>query len=173
MQPGGIGVIVNPMTDPHFSPEKHGARAPLYFEDMAIGRRFEIPSRTMTEGLFAAFQAASGDNHPSHYDIEYCRRHGHPNLLAHGYQITIQAAPGAGDFPFIVGEAMMGFLEQSSRFLKPVFAGDTLYPTLIVSALTAQNTTGVVTMAVTIHNQNGVLVMDGSQKFLLRKRAPD
>jgi acyl dehydratase len=160
------------MTDPQFSPESHGARPPLYFEDMVVGRRFEIASRTMTEGLFTAFQAASGDNHPSHYDIEYCRRHGHPNLLAHGYQVVIQAAPGAGDFPFIVGEAMIGFLEQSSRFLKPVYAGDTLYPTLTVSALAAQNTTGVVTLAVTIHNQHGVLVMDGSQKFLVRMRRP-
>ena len=65
----------------------------------------------------------------------------------------------------------MGFLEQSSRFLKPVHAGDTLYPTLIVGELAAQNTTGVVTMDVTIHNQHGVLVMDGTQKFLLRMRA--
>jgi len=160
------------MTDTPFSPENHGATAPLYFEDLTLGRRFEIPSRTMTQGLFAAFQAASGDNHPSHYDIEYCRRHGHPNLLAHGYQIVIQAAPGAGDFPFIVGEAMMGFLEQSSRFLKPVHAGDTLYPTLTVRELTAQNTTGVVTLDVTIHNQDGVLVMDGTQKFQLRMRDP-
>lgn len=158
------------MTGKPFSPENHGAGAPLYFEDMTLGRRFEIPSRTMTEGLFAAFQAASGDNHPSHYDVEYCRRHGHPNLLAHGYQIAIQAAPGAGDFPFIVGEAMMGFLEQSSRFLAPVHAGDTLYPALIVSELAAQNTTGVVTLDITIHNQHGVLVMDGSQTFLLAMR---
>ena len=66
----------------------------------------------------------------------------------------------------------MGFLEQSSRFLAPVHAGDTLYPTLIVSELAARNTTGVVTMAVTIHNQHGVLVMDGTQKFLLRMRDP-
>ena len=160
------------MTETPFSPENHGAGAPLYFEDLALGRRFEIPSRTMTEALFAAFQTASGDNHPSHYDIEYCRRHGNPNLLAHGYQIAIQAAPGAGDFPFIVGAAMMGFLEQSSRFLKPVHAGDTLYPTLTVSELAAQNTTGVVTLEVTIHNQHGVLVMDGTQKFLLRMRDP-
>ena len=36
----------------------------------------------MTEALFAAFQLASGDNHPSHYDLEYCRAHGAPHLLA-------------------------------------------------------------------------------------------
>ena len=36
----------------------------------------------MTGGLFAAFQAASGDNHPVHYDREYCRARGLPDMLA-------------------------------------------------------------------------------------------
>ena len=41
---------------------------PRYFEDFEVGERFYLPSRTMTEGVFSAFQAASGDNHPIHYD---------------------------------------------------------------------------------------------------------
>ena len=45
--------------------------------------KFYLPSRTLTEANFAAFQTVSGDNHPIHYDIEYCRRQGHPGLLAH------------------------------------------------------------------------------------------
>ena len=48
-----------------------------WFDDFRLGERFVLPSRTMTEALFLAFQAASGDNHPVHYDIEYCRAHGH------------------------------------------------------------------------------------------------
>ena len=70
----------------------------------------------------------SGDNHPIHYDIEYCRRQGHPGLLAHGFQVLAQTAAGAGIFPHVVGESLIGFIEQSSRFLKPVYAGDTVYP---------------------------------------------
>jgi acyl dehydratase len=64
----------------------------------------------------------------------------------------------------------MGFIEQSSRFLKPVYAGDTLYPRLIVSDLRPQRTTGVLTLASTIHSQRRELVMEGTQKYLLRKR---
>ena len=45
---------------------------PAYFEDLSLGQKFPIPSRTMTDALFAAFQLASGDNHPIHYDVEYC-----------------------------------------------------------------------------------------------------
>jgi len=41
-----------------------------YFDDFTLGEEFPIPSRTMTEALFAALQLASADNHPSHYDVE-------------------------------------------------------------------------------------------------------
>ena len=77
----------------------------------------------MTDAVFLAFQAASGDNHPVHYDAEYCRAHGMPGMLAHGFQTLIQTAAGAGLFPFMTEDSLLGFLEQSSRFLKPVFVG--------------------------------------------------
>jgi len=68
-----------------------------------------------------------------------------PNLLAHGFQTMIHTAPGAGLFPFMVEESLIGFLEQSSRFLEPAFADDTNYPAL-------------------------ELVLEGLQKFLIRRR---
>jgi acyl dehydratase len=157
------------MTEP-FSPENHRFAPSRYFEDFELGDAFYIPSRTVTEAQFLAFQAASGDNHPIHYDREYCRRHGHADLLAHGYQVLIQTAAGAGQFPFLVEDSLMGFIEQSSRFLKPVYAGDTLYPRLIVSELKPQRTTGVLTLSSTIHNQKRELVMEGTQTYLLKKR---
>ena len=70
----------------------------------------------------------------------------------------------------MIGDSLIAFIEQSSKFLKPVYPGDTLYPGLEVSALTAQRTTGVVTVAVTVHNQRDELVLSGEQKYLLRKR---
>ena len=142
-----------------------------WFEDFALGERFVIPSRTMTGAIFAAFQTASGDTHPIHYDVEYCRARGMRNLLAHGFQTLIHTAPGAGLFPFMVEESLIGFLEQSSRFLKPVFAEDTIYPALEVAELTPRRTTGVVGLRSTVFNQRRELVLEGLQKFLLRKRA--
>ena len=44
-----------------------------WFDDFTIGETFYIPSRTMTDALFAAFQLASGDNDPIHYDVEFCK----------------------------------------------------------------------------------------------------
>ncbi|WP_369413538.1 MaoC family dehydratase [Caldovatus aquaticus] len=141
-----------------------------WFEDFTLGERFALPSRTMTEAVFLAFQAASGDNHPLHYDAAYCRARGLPHMLAHGFQVLIQTAAGAGLFPHLVEESLKGFLEQSSRFLRPVFVGDTLYPALVVDELTPQRTTGVVGMRSTVHNQRGELVLEGRQRYLLRRR---
>jgi acyl dehydratase len=143
-----------------------------WFEDFVFGERFVIPSRTMTAGVFTAFQAASGDTHPVHYDVEYCRARGMPDLLAHGFQTLIHTAPGSGLFPYLVEDSLVGFLEQSSRFLKPVFAGDTLYPALEVMELVPGRSTGAVTLRSTVFNQRRELVLEGSQKFLIRRRAP-
>jgi acyl dehydratase len=153
-----------------FDHRQHRFAAPRYFEDMVLGETFYLPSRTLTEANFAAFQTVSGDNHPIHYDREYCRAQGHPQLLAHGFQVLCQTAAGAGLFPHIVGEALIGFIEQSARFLKPVYCGDTVYPMLTVAALTPQRSTGVVVIASSVHNQRDELVMTGEQKYLLRRR---
>jgi len=160
------------MTDTTFDPAQHKPHDSQYFEDMEVGQQFYIPSRTMTDALFSAFQLASGANHPIHYDIEYCKRHGHKGMVAHGFQTLIQTAPGAGWFPFVIGDSLIGFLEQSSRFLKPVYNGDTLYSMLEITGLKPQKSTGVVTIRSTVHNQDGELVLEGEQKFLLRKRNP-
>jgi len=138
------------------------------FSQLQVGEEFPLPSRTVNEAHFSLFQALSGDNHPIHYDREYCKRLGHRDLLAHGFQVLALTAAGAGLFPHVLGESLIGFIEQSSRFLKGVFPGDTLYPNLVVTALRPQRMTGVITMRSTIHNQHGELVLDGEHKYLVR-----
>ena len=155
-----------------FDPAKHRmVPEQRWFEDFKLGERFLSPSRTMTDAVFLAFQAASGDNHPVHYDVEYCKARGMPGMLAHGFQTLIQTAPGAGLFPYLVEDSLVGFLEQSSRFLKPMYAGDTLYAALEVDELTPNRSTGVVGLASTVHNQSGQLILEGRQRFLIKKRS--
>ncbi len=153
-----------------FDPREHRLCATRYFEDFIVGEKFILPSRTMTDALFAAFQLASGDNHPVHYDVEYCRARGMPDMLAHGFQVVAQTCGGAGLFAHMVEDSLKGFIEQSSRFLGKVFVGDTLYATLQVESLAANKTTGVLVLKSTVHNQRSELVMDGLQKYLLLKR---
>ena len=152
-----------------FDPAMHAVMPQRGFADLRVGDRFVLPSRTITDADFAAFRTVSGDNHPIHYDVEYCRAHGHPQLLAHGLHVVCFTAAGAGTFPHVIGDALVAFLEQSSRFLKPVYAGDTLYPALAIIELTPKRTTGVVVMAATVHNQRRELVLSGEHKYLLKR----
>ena len=157
-------------TSPPFNPASHRLAPTRWYEDFTLGECFPLPSRTMTEALFAAFQLASGDNHPIHYDAHYCARHGHPGLLAHGMQVFIQTAAGAGMFPHSVENSLVAFTEASCRFLAPVYAGDTVYPNLEIVALEPQTTTGVLTLKATVYKQDSSLVMDGLHKYVIRKR---
>jgi len=151
-----------------FDPAAHRVVPQRGFEDLQVGERFVLPSRTITDANFAAFQTVSCDNHPIHYDVEYCRAQGHEGLLAHGLQVLSFTAAGAGLFPHMIGEALIGFVEVQAKFLKAVYAGDTLYPALTVTELKPQRTTGVVTMQAAVHNQSGALVLDGKHVYLLR-----
>ena len=156
--------------DPNFDPANHALCESSYFEDLELGQKFPIPSRTLGDANFSAFQLASGDNHPIHYDVEYCRAKGHPHMLAHGLQVAIQTAPGAGMLPHILGDSLIGLVEQSSKFLKPVYCGDTVYPSLEIIKLESNSSTGVITLKSTVHNQHKQLVMEGEQKMLVKKR---
>jgi acyl dehydratase len=154
-----------------FDPASHRVVPQRGFEDLVVGERFVLPSRTITDANFAAFQTVSCDNHPIHYDVEYCRTQGHKGPLAHGLQVLSFTAAGAGLFPHMIGEALIGFVEVQAKFLKAVYAGDTLYPALTVTELTPQRTTGIVTMQATVHNQSGALVLEGRHVYLLRLKS--
>src|SRR6201986_471373 len=100
-----------------FDPHQHRmVPQQRWFEDFALGERFVIPSRTQTSAVFAAFQTASGDTHPIHYAVYFRRNRGMPDLPAHCFQTLVPTAPGAGLFPYIVEDSLVGFLEQSSKF---------------------------------------------------------
>jgi len=151
-----------------FDPEQHRVMPLRGFDELKVGEVFHLPSRTLTDANFAAFQTVSLDNHPIHYDVEYCRRLGYPAPLAHGLQVLSFTAAGAGLFPHVIGEKLIGFIEVNAKFLKPVHPGDTLYPALTISDLTRQRTTGVVAMRATVYNQMRELVLDGVHRYLVR-----
>src|SRR6185437_12894049 len=103
---------MDPTATTGFDPRRHRVIAEQrWFDDLRMGERFVLPSRTMTEAIFLAFQAASGDNHPIHYDVEYCRSRGLPHMLAHGFQVMIQTAVGAGVFAHMIQDSLKAFIE--------------------------------------------------------------
>src|ERR1700726_5283943 len=154
-----------------FDPVGFTVVPPRKFEDLRVGEVFRAPSRTLTDAHASAFQTVSADKPPSHYDVEYARRHGHSAPVVHGLQVLAFTAPGATLFPQYIGDVFIAFTEASCKFLKEVHAGDTLYSALEIVALTPQEDSGQVTTRATAHNHRGELVLSGEHKYLLRRHA--
>jgi acyl dehydratase len=93
-----------------FDPKSFNVTPRRTFHDLKVGEIYRLPSRTVTEAQFAAFQVVSGDNHPIHYDIAFCRAHGLRGMLAHGFQVLCFSAVGAGSFPHEIGDVLIGFI---------------------------------------------------------------
>jgi acyl dehydratase len=82
-----------------FDRRQHRFPESRFFEDLAVGERFYIPSRTVTEANFAAFQTVSADNHPIHYDVEYCRERGIPARWRTASRCCASPPPGPEPLP--------------------------------------------------------------------------
>lgn len=144
-----------------------------YFEDFHEGEVFYIPSRTVGDAEVAAFRSASGDNHPIHYNVEYAHERGLPNILVHPLQLLIYTTPGASDFSYLIEDTLVSFIGQSSRFIKPLYRGETLYPQLVVSELAPENeAAGRVVLRSTVANHRAELLLEGEMIYLIRRRPP-
>lgn len=145
--------------DPDFDPAAHTLTDSSYFEDLHIGQRFVIPSRTLGDANFAAFQLASGDNHPIHYDVEYAKTTKFGKPLAHGLLLASMTALGATDANSRIDGFV--FVEQGSRFLKPALVGDTIRPEMTVEKIWKEGARQYVRFATLLRNQRDEILLEG------------
>ena len=141
-----------------------------YFEDFAVGDRFKSPSRTLTDAHFLFFAGMTGDNHPIHYDDEYGKKTRYGRRVAHGLLLTSLTAVGASTLAPVIEESIVAFVEQSTRFRAPVFIGDTIRPEHEVVALERKRSAGLLTLRVSLRNQQGEIVLDGEHRYLIAYR---
>ncbi len=140
-------------------------------DDLRVGQVFTSPSKTLTDAHFLFFSGLTGDNHPIHYDVEYAKttRFGKP--LAHGLLLASLTALGASPAsPHIDGFV---FVEQGSRFLKPVAVGDTIHPSLTVERVWQEGKRRFVRFATAITNQRGETVLEGFHLYRIIPRGGD
>lgn len=142
-----------------------------FFEDFKVGDSYKIPSKTIHDGHFLFFAGLTGDAHPIHYDDEYCKKHMFGKRVTHGLLVASMTALGGSSLSDEVEDSMVAFMSQSSRFLKPVFIGDTIYPELEVAELIPKKNNGVVKLKSVIKNQSGDVVMEGEHVYLMKKRS--
>lgn len=123
------------------------------------GQVFRTPSKTLTDAHFLFFSGLTGDNHPIHYDVEYAKSTKFGAPLAHGLLLAGMTALGGSDASFQIDGFV--FVEQGSRFLKPVTVGDTIRTELTVEKIWQEGKRRFVRFATAMINQRDEVVLEG------------
>ncbi|WP_213453197.1 MaoC/PaaZ C-terminal domain-containing protein [Rhizomonospora bruguierae] len=144
----------------------------LYYEDLAVGAEYVTASRTVTEADVVSFAMLSGDWNPIHVDAETAGQGAFGQRVVHGmccFSIMGGLMYAAGWFSDTM-IALLGYRDW--RFVAPVLIGDTLTCRFRVEQkrLTRSGERGLVDRHLSLWNQRGVCVQEGSSPALIRLR---
>ncbi|MEE8501540.1 MAG: MaoC family dehydratase [Kiloniellales bacterium] len=143
------------------------------FEDFAVGERFVSRSATFTEDLITEF-AHSYDPQPFHIDRQAAVDSPFGGLIASGFQTLALAFRLFYDQGAIAACSMGSPGIDKLRWHRPVRPGDSIQTEVEVRDLRASESRsdrGYATLAYTVTNQDGEIVMTLACTHILRRRA--
>ncbi len=125
------------------------------FDEFRVGDATTF-SKTITEADILLFAAVSGDSYPLHVDAEYAKTTRFGQRAAHGMLTASLLSTVNG---LMLQKPGGIYVEQSVRFRRPVFIGDTLTARAEVTELIAEKRR--LRVRTSIVNQHGKTVVDG------------
>jgi 3-hydroxybutyryl-CoA dehydratase len=132
------------------------AHVPREFSSFSVGDEATF-AKTITEADVVLFAGVSGDTYPLHVDAEYAKTTRFGRRVAHGMLSASLLSTVNG---LMLGTPGGLYVEQTLRFRRPVFIGDTLTArSEVVQIDTERRRLHCVT---TIVNQHGKTVVDGA-----------
>jgi acyl dehydratase len=142
-----------------------------YLEEIEVGLELVSEPRTLTADDIATFADLTGDRNPLHADAAAVAD-GSPYdaPIAHGLLVTSISSgqPTAAD-----RWALGIYLEAARRFVAPVEAGDAIHTRSVVTGVRRSRSNparGVVTLDVSVVNQRGEIVQDGTDVVMVGSR---
>lgn len=131
--------------------------------DLQVGHA-ESFTTTVTEEKMEQFYALSGDDSPIHMSDEAARAHGHAGRVVYGML-------GASFFSTLAGVYLPGetclLMSVDTKFVKPIYIGDTLTVSGTVSEI--DETFGTIVIKAVITNQNNQKVTRGVIRAKVRE----
>jgi 3-hydroxybutyryl-CoA dehydratase len=119
-------------------------------------------SKTITDADVQAFAEVSGDHNPLHLDEEYAANTRFGRRIAHGMlSASLISAVLANKLPG-VGSV---YLNQTLKFVKPVFLGDTV--TARVTVIAIRDDKPIVTLETVCVNQHDETVLKGEATVIV------
>ena len=133
-----------------------------------LNERFHVGEKaaylkTITEKDVQQFAQVTGDTNPVHLDKEYAEHSVFKGQIAHGGLIS-------GLFSTVLGTQLPGegtiYLGQDSRFIKPVYFGDTIGAEVEISEIIEEKHRIILTT--TAYNQNNEKVIVGKATVMVQ-----
>lgn len=141
----------------------------MYFDDFKLNDTIKIPPAVIDKEEMMDF-ARKYDNIPLHTDEEYARSTPFGQLIAPGVMSAMAVWAKYLEID-LFGEELIAGKSTKIEWFKPVFAGDTLTGTLVVSKLTERNPrNGIVEITINTVNQEGTLVFTSVTEAVVKRR---
>ena len=137
---------------PHIKSEALMSREHVTFADLHVGWRRSW-RRQITQDDIEATSALTGDQGGYHVDEAFAQAAGFRTIIAPGMLQASLPTKIGGDLNFLARE--MNF-----RFLKPVYAGDSLE--VVIEGKATDEEKQLVTFEIEVTNQDGEVVLSGS-----------
>ncbi len=136
-----------------------------YYGQVAVGDTFS-EALTVTDNHIIIAARLIGDFNPLHVNQAFAEQSRFGARILHGVMTAAIAGAPVGNY--FAGTAI-AYLEQNNRFTAPVYAGDALTTSWTITEKIdkPKSNGGIVVLAGTCCNQNGVIVLEANAKMLV------
>jgi len=143
----------------------------LYYEDLHSSLCFETARRTITREDLETFTKLSGDYNPLHTDEDFAASTPFGELIVQG-ALVLSIGTGLANSLGLLSGSIDAFVGLDWKYRAPVKVGDTIWATLKVNKKREMPgyDGGLVTLYVTIFNQNNKAVQKGTWTLLVRSK---
>lgn len=129
--------------------------------ELKVGDTFS-KSREITDELIRQFAEISGDYNPLHLDDEFAKTTRFGKRIAHG-MLSGAFISGVLGYEFSIRKVV--YLNQTLKFVAPVFIGDTV--TVRATVINIREDKPIVTIETICENQNGETLVKGEAILML------
>jgi acyl dehydratase len=129
--------------------------------NLKVGDKFST-SKQITDAVVRAFAELSGDYNPIHLDEEFAKTTRFGKRIAHG---MISGALISAVLGYELSERKIVFLNQTMKFVAPVFIDETVTATATVKNVREDKP--IVTLETICSNQNGETVVEGEAVVMI------
>jgi acyl dehydratase len=143
----------------------------LFYEDLAIGDRWQSPTRAVNEAEIIGFANLTGDQDPLHVDPAFAAETPFRKQIAHGLLGLSFMAGLCSKHPRVQTAAFLKI--ENWSFLNPIFIGDEIHAVNEIVALDDHGRRhGMVHWRRQILNGKNEVVQEGELVTLVSRRSP-